>query len=180
MKDWPPGSHLVLEGTYLDVPLLAVGYKYNKRKVCCFVATKGAGHTEPGVCYEAKWKDNNMNTRSRDVPRPEIVAKYFIRSNGIDVHNQTRQSDLALEKHWVTTDGFFRLVTTMFGINVTDAARAYQYHLPSSHRHKNIDIIGFTRLLCKDLLNNKFSKVPESQNALVILSNVASAASGDH
>jgi hypothetical protein len=177
MKDWPPGSHLVLEGTYLDVPLLAVGYKYNKRKVCGFVATKGAGHTEPGVCYEAKWKDDNMNTRSRDVPRPEIIAKYFLRSNGIDVHNQTRQSDLALEKHWITTDGFFRLVTTLFGMTVTDASRAYQFHLPHNHRHKSIDIIAFTRLLCKDLLNNTFSKTAESDNALVILSNAASAVS---
>jgi hypothetical protein len=31
MADWPAGSHLVLEATADGVPLLAVGYKYNKR-----------------------------------------------------------------------------------------------------------------------------------------------------
>ena len=54
MSDWPGGSHIVLETVCDEVPLLAVGYKYNKRKVLCFIATKGAGHTEPGVSYEAK------------------------------------------------------------------------------------------------------------------------------
>ena len=43
MKDWPPGSHLVLEATHEGVDIIACGYKYNKRKVCCFVFTKGAG-----------------------------------------------------------------------------------------------------------------------------------------
>ena len=42
MKDWPAGSHLVLESVFSGVPVIAMGYKYNKRKVICFVATKGA------------------------------------------------------------------------------------------------------------------------------------------
>ena len=37
----PAGARIVLEGTVDGVQLLAIGYKYNSRKVLCFVATKG-------------------------------------------------------------------------------------------------------------------------------------------
>ena len=47
------------------------------KKVLFFIATKGAGHTEPGEPYVAKWKDKNLNTLTREVARPEIVSKYF-------------------------------------------------------------------------------------------------------
>ena len=68
MKEWPPGSHVVLESRHNDVDVYACGYKYNKRKVCCFVFSKGAGHTEAGQCYEAKWKDINGNDKRCPAP----------------------------------------------------------------------------------------------------------------
>ena len=107
MKGWPGGSHLVLEGTKDNIPLIAIGYKYNKKKVICFIATKGSGHTEPGQPYEATWKDENGGNMVRYVNQPQLVALYFGASNIIDKGNQSRQSDLRLEKHWVTNDGFF-------------------------------------------------------------------------
>ena len=55
MKDWPPGSHLLLESTYKGVNLFACGYKYNKKN-CCFIFTKGSGHTQEGQCYEENGK----------------------------------------------------------------------------------------------------------------------------
>ena len=51
MKDWPVRSYLVLEITprfTCERPLLAIGYKSNSRKVLGFIATEGAGSTEPG------------------------------------------------------------------------------------------------------------------------------------
>ena len=54
MKDWPGGSYLVLKSTPRfpgESPLLAIGYKYNSRKVLVFIATEGAGSTEPGDIY---------------------------------------------------------------------------------------------------------------------------------
>ena len=75
--------------TPAEVELLAIGYNYNKRKVVCFLATKGAGHTEPGTPYEARWKDVNCNTHSREVNCPEVVAKYFEFNHKVDVHNQS-------------------------------------------------------------------------------------------
>ena len=93
MKDWPGGSHLVMETkTINNTGLLAIGYKYNRRKVLCFLTTKGAGHTKAEKAYyKTRWKDENNNTQSRGVPRSEICSKYFENCNAIDVHNQGRQ-----------------------------------------------------------------------------------------
>jgi hypothetical protein len=154
MKNWPAGSHLVLEGTTLTgVRLLAIGYKYNKRKVLCFIATATAGHTEQGEPYKAKWIGDNGEKFMKTVPRPDVIARYFRFSNGIDKHNHARQGILALEEQWVTRNGFFRFQTSIFGITVTDCWKAYRYHLQPTHDHKNLTILKFADMLCYDLLN---------------------------
>ena len=169
MKDYPSGSHLVLETrTKEEIDLLAIGYKYNSKKNMVFIATKGAGHTEEGTAYVAKWKDENNNTRVRNVFRPEIVSKYFTKSNSIDVHNQSRQFDLKLEKCWLTHCGFFRIITSAFGICVTDCWNAYRYHIDHRNHHKNIGIVKFASILAKDCLNNTFTKQPPSNVAVSI------------
>ena len=86
-------------------------------------------------------------------------------SNIIDVGNQSRQSDLKLEKHWVTIDGYFRNTITLFGINVVDSWKGYKFHLGHTHRHKEIDIIQYTKLLIEDMLNNNFNKQPQQELA---------------
>jgi hypothetical protein len=120
LKDWVGGTHLVLQTNYKGVYLVAVGYKYNKKKVMSFICNKGVGHTDNRKPCKASWKDDNQNTRTRDVPRPDVVAKYYDGCNVIDVHNQSRQYNLRLKKHWVTKDGFYRLATTIFGHCITD------------------------------------------------------------
>ena len=169
MKNWPAGSSLVLEGRKDGVDMLAIGYKYCKRKVISFIATKGSGHTEPGIPYEARWKDENGATMYKEVERPDIISRYFTNSNVIDVGNQSRQHDLRLEQHWITADGFFRNITTLFGINVVDSWKGYRYHLDRSHRHKNIDLIGYTKILIWDMFNNDFNTKPEAELAHSIL-----------
>ena len=169
MKNWPPGSHIVLETTCDEVPIIACGYKYSKRKVCCFIFAKGAGHTEPGRCYIAKWKDVHGNTMTRDIPRPQVISKYFSESNIIDIFNQGRQFDLCLEKHWVTDDGYFRLVTTLFGIIVTDCWKGYNFHLPVNHRHKGLELEDFARILARDLFENQFSSDRTSEDRAITI-----------
>ena len=163
MKDWPSGSHLVLEGHPQDdfVSLIAVGHKYSSKKVICFLFTKGAGRTVTSCIYEATWKDANLNTRSRRIPRPEIMFDYFDKCNIVDMHNQARQFELRLEKQWVTEDGFFRNETTMFGVNVTDGWKAYRFHINQSHRHKFIEIEDFASILAEDCFSNDFSPIRE-------------------
>ena len=49
MKYYPAGSYLVLETcTKEEIDLLAIGYKYNRKKIMFFVSTKSAGHAEEG------------------------------------------------------------------------------------------------------------------------------------
>ena len=155
MKMWPAGSHLNLEATVDGVPLVATGYKYCKSKVIAFIWTKGAGHTEPGDPYIAKWHDSKSNRCERWIDRPSIVAFYFNQCNGIDVGNMMRQKVLRLEKSWVTQNGYFRLLTTLVGTNVVDTYRAYMRHCRCNHRHKKMQLMEFTEMLCYDMLKNE-------------------------
>jgi len=87
----------------------------------------------------------------------------------IDVLNQSRQSDLKLEKHWITQDGYFRLATTLLGITVTDAWRGYQWHLDKTHRHKELSIVEFADILAFDCFENQFSKEAEVLDTFSIM-----------
>ena len=50
-----------------------------------------------------------------------MLVGYFNACNAIDNQNMIGQYDLALDKHWVTLSGYFRLVTTVvLGIGITD------------------------------------------------------------
>ena len=44
-----------------------------------------------------------------------------------DKHNHARQHELRLEKYWITTDCWFRIITTVIGITVTDCWKAYRH-----------------------------------------------------
>ena len=63
-KDWTGGSYIVLRSTPRfpsEIPLLDIGYKYNSRKVLGFIATEGAGSTEPGDPYLSCFPDIYSN-----------------------------------------------------------------------------------------------------------------------
>ena len=128
------------------------------RKVLCFIATEGAGHTGPGTPYEAKWLDENGRMASRKIARPHMLAEYFKHSNQIDKHNHARQSQLALEKNIVTQDGYFRLWCTYLGITVTDAWKVYRHHLGERCGNKNISILSFCNILIRTHLLNDYSE----------------------
>ena len=154
LKTWPGGMSLVLQATTAKgVKLVAVGYKYNSSKVLCFVATKNAGSTLPGEPYRARFIDDFQNLLSRPVDRPEIISTYFNRSNAIDKHNQARQFELKLEKHWRTQNAWFRLVTTIIGITVTDCWKGYKYAL----RDEDMTVRDFADHLGYELLHNNFT-----------------------
>ena len=166
MAGWPGGTHLVLEGEVEGQTMFAVGYKYSKKKCLCFLFSEGASHTEPGEAYVAKYLDENDNSCSRDIDRPECCSKYFKYSNVIDVHNQQRQKELRLEKHWVTEDGYFQIFTTIFGVCVVDVWYAYLHHLPKNvkHRHVKCSLMDVVNMLAKDLLENEESKEAEVES----------------
>ena len=130
MEDKPGGTHVTLKGTHPEsgVKLVALGYKYNCRTILYFVFTEDAGSTTNGRAYEMKFPDGNDNICIRMVNRPEVVSTFFDQVNVIDVLNHLRQKCLALEKKWVTHTGYFRIHTTLVGMNVVDTLMLCFHH----------------------------------------------------
>ena len=94
--------------------------------------------------------------------------RYLRVCNRIDMHNHTRQSLLALEKHWVALTGYFRIITTIVGICITDAWKAYRHHLNRQHRHKDIEMKDFASALAYDMLHNDFDSLTSVDRVLVL------------
>ena len=161
MKDFPGGTWITMEGKAEKegVDLIAIGYKYNSKKVLTFVTTRGAGSTKDGEPYIAQFPDKYGNVCQRHVACPKILSHYFQHSNCVDLHNQARQFDLALEKKWVTQNAYFRLYTTMIGMTVVDAWKHHRIGMgkpPTIKEYANVmaaDMIGDGKD-CDDGSNN--------------------------
>ena len=159
MKDWPGGSHLVLESCIEEQGLLAIGYKYNRKKVLFFIATKGSGNFEDGIPYQQRYPDKYGNLRTRAVPRPKIISDYFQESNNIDSHNQLRQAELKLEKRVLTNDCWLRIWTTLVGMTITDALRSLKF-IGKKTRSNNayMSINKFANRLAYECLHNNYDE----------------------
>ncbi len=96
-----------------------------------------------------KFTDSYGNIVTRYMDLPEVISNFFQSSNTIDTHNQLRQDLLQLEKKWLTKNAYFRLATTLIGINVT-----YAYLLANYHRIINTSANGSDekKLRFRDLL----------------------------
>ncbi|KAL3908548.1 MAG: hypothetical protein SGILL_008440 [Bacillariaceae sp.] len=157
MKEWPGGTHIVLESCFGD-DLLALGYKYSSKKILSFVATKGADLTSNGDPYVARFLTKQGNYKTREVCRPRICSSYFDASNTIDVHNQIRQDMVALEEHWVTHDGWFRIVSTIIGMTVTDTLLTCKFSFPTESIYSKLKTREFVSSLAYQLKNFPFPK----------------------
>ena len=100
VKYFSGGSYLVMNVT-ARVPsnraLLAIGYKYNYRKVLRFISTECDGSNEPGDSYLSCFPDIYSNVSVCSVVRPHLLGRYLNPCNTIDSHNRMRKSDLELE-----------------------------------------------------------------------------------
>jgi hypothetical protein len=157
MEKWPSGSYLVLEckTPETNVDLVAIGYKYNARKVLCFIMTKNTGSTAPDPwLYIAKFPDKFRNVMERRVPCPEVIGDYFKHSNVIDSHNHCRQHLLGLERHWKTPNPWFRNDCTWIGMTAIDIFRGIQYHCP--HLKETLTVKNYANSLAWDCVHNPF------------------------
>ena len=145
MKDWPGGSYLVMKSIPIvpgGRPLLAIGYKYNSRKFLGFIATKGAGSTEPGDLYLSRFPDIYSDLSVHPVVCPHLIGRYFNACNSIDNHNRIRQSDIVLNKYWLTHSGYFTLATTVaLGMGITDGKPLYWHGVAERNVDKNISTL---------------------------------------
>ena len=169
MADWPSGSHMVLEANIEGEDLIAMGYKYNSRSVIFFLASKGAAHTLPGVPYSADFiRSTDQHQCCRKIPRPHLASTYYLHNNKIDMHNHARQFELAIEKAWVTGDGYWRCFQTILGITVCDAWKLYKHHLPNRSTDKDITMKDFGSVMALACLTNCYSSAPPDERHLYL------------
>ena len=64
--------------------MIAIGYKYNQKKVLTFIATKGSGSTQSGKPYVNIFPDFFVNVCTLNIARPSILSEYFSYLNVID------------------------------------------------------------------------------------------------
>ena len=156
MKDMPGGVWITMAGECkrTGVELFCLGYKYNKKKCPVFMCTKGVASTQKGVPYQAKFNDSFGNVHHRDVPRPQVLNLHFHNCNKVDVHNQARQHELALEENWVTHDGYFRQWTTFLGICITDLwlLKEQRHHTRVGSEPESRNLLKFADELAYSLL----------------------------
>ena len=79
-------------------PLIAIGYKYNARKVLYFIVTDNAGITQAGLTYLCKYPNQISDIDIHPVARTLVMYKFFGSVNEVDSRKKSRQSYLALEK----------------------------------------------------------------------------------
>ena len=104
-KYWTGGSHLVLRIKNM-VPrgksIISIGYKYNARKILSFIVTDNTGITHAGLAYLSRYPDQFYNVSILAVVRPLVRYAFFGSVNEFDSRNISTQSDMLLEKFWVT------------------------------------------------------------------------------
>ena len=111
-------------------PLIAIGYKYNARKVISFIVTDNAGITQAGLPYLSKYSNQFTNIYIRPVDHPLVISNFFGQVNEIDSHSKSGQSGLALDKFWVTQCGCMRLCTTVdMVITITNCWKLFRYEV---------------------------------------------------
>ena len=116
----------------------------------------------------------SAHTSSNIIPDRNVILVRFARISGSGDRNRKFLPEITTK---VTTDGYFRLVTTLIGMCITDAWKGYTYHLGVNHQHKNMKILDFANMLSRDMMDNDFSKIPESERAMCI--DVRSTASSE-
>ena len=75
-KDWPGGSYIVLKSKHMvpgERSLIAIGYKYNVRRVVSFIVTDNSGSTKTGIPYLYNYPDQFTNVAIRPVACPLVM-----------------------------------------------------------------------------------------------------------
>lgn len=110
--------------------------------------------------------------------RPDIIALYFKVANLIDVHNQLRQSELALEEFWLTKDPWFRISTSVYGMTIVDAFLLAKHHASSDSPVQKMSIRDFALRVALDMWKRKVDSEPMNEiigDDLLMNSSIAGA-----
>ena len=150
------GDHVALSANVQGHQLFAVGWLDGKRKD--LVSTCGTTlPSTPATCTRQEVvvsADKGVSTRPylRTTPRCNIVASYFDNFHFIDVHDHMRQGILKLEQHWLTRNWVYRVLSTLFGVIVTDCYYASGYIHPAEM--SGVDFREYVDRLAYQLINS--------------------------
>jgi hypothetical protein len=119
------GDNITLE--CLDAPnLWAVGWHDHHYKT--YVTTHGV--TTPGKPAPKRRQDIEGTNYRKEIPRPDVIAKYQSEMGYVDRHNQFRQGYLHLAKIWKTKRWQTRIQLELLGLTMVDAYLACRKIMP--------------------------------------------------
>ena len=160
MKYCPGGSIFIMKSTPRvpgGIQLMAIGYKYNYRKVLGFISTKGYRSTEPGDPYLSCYPDIYSNIYVFPVVSPHLLVRYFNACNAIENHNRMRKTDTALDQYWVTHSGYFRLATTLaLGMGIIYVKILFCHGISQESEGGNISMGDYKNRTVYDFFDNIF------------------------
>ena len=90
MKEWPVGSHLVMESAPIfpdDKPLISIGYKCISPKLLGVIAAERRRIAVPCVPYLFCYPDNYYNVSIRHIFHPSAIGRYSSPCNAIKNQN---------------------------------------------------------------------------------------------
>ena len=153
-KDVTRGDSVVKEAVIDGVKVFGVGWKCGKHSTVMTIVST-CGTNLPGSDSTCAQQDRWGNNTSVTFPRPDVVELYQTAAPAVDLHNRIRQGTIALEKRWVTQRWDLRIVTTIFGIVLTDSYLAMQSSVPSTF--KDMGVLDFVDVFTKELLDRGIS-----------------------
>ena len=107
-----------------------------------FISTGGDRSTEPGDPYLSCFPEIYSNVYVHPVFYPNLIVRYLNACNTIYNHNSIRQSDLTLEKYWVTQSEYFILANTVaLGMVITDGKLIYCHGVAEVNMDKKISTL---------------------------------------
>ena len=114
-------------------------------KVLSFIVIDNVGITQTGHPYSSNYTDQFSNVAIFPFACTLVMPNLFGSINEVDSHKKSRQSDLVLEKFWVTRCGWLGLCTAVdMGTTITKFWKLFCYGFNRYHCEK---LIGIRELL---------------------------------
>jgi hypothetical protein len=136
------GQHIVLKCNELE-NVWAIGWHDHHFK--CYVTTHGV--TTPGKPAPKRRQDLQGVNFLKEIPRPDIIAKYQSEMGFVDRHNNFRQGTLKLAKTWKTKRWQTRIQLELLGMTMVDAFLACRKVMPKYRDLDDSDSI-FWQFVC--------------------------------
>lgn len=146
------GKHVIMTANIAGVDLIAIVYAWSSTGLAFFISTCGVT-TPASQPYITSFEDEHGEIVSKAFPRPELIDDYYRACTVLDDHNNLRQGQLKLEKKWRTQSCWFRVITTLIGMAVTNCFRVCELARPEVYG--NLTVRQFVARLCKSLADKE-------------------------